>query len=257
MTLPYTKKYISKSKYTRPGTKLVAVKKIVMHYTASPEGTAINHYRYFSNLNDRYASAHIFVDKNEALAIVPIDEVAYHANDVQERIKGIPYRGVSSLKPNANLCSLGIEMCIEKDGSIHENTFNKAVDVAAYLCKKHGLISSDIVRHYDITHKNCPAPWVSDESEFVRFKKAVAAKLGETTSALVKPSSTSSTKKLEILVNNLKTYKSAKWNDYSETIVSKGEVYTVVDTLTVDGSKMYKLKSGLYITGNSKYVKVK
>ncbi|MPQ25099.1 N-acetylmuramoyl-L-alanine amidase [Bacillus paralicheniformis] len=39
--------------------------------------------------------------------------------------------------------------------------------------------------------------------------------------------------------------------------VKPGEAFTIDKTLTVNGSKMYKLKSGLYITASTKYVQVK
>ncbi|MHA7912930.1 N-acetylmuramoyl-L-alanine amidase [Bacillus altitudinis] len=39
--------------------------------------------------------------------------------------------------------------------------------------------------------------------------------------------------------------------------VKPGEVFTIDKAITVNGAKMYKLKSGLYITAASKYVQVK
>lgn len=63
------------------------------------------------------------------------------------------------------------------------------------------------------------------------------------------------TKKLKVLVDSLYTYKTADWNNKGIT-VNKNEVYTVVGELTISGSKMYKLKSGLYITANPKYVQI-
>ncbi|MCM2987902.1 N-acetylmuramoyl-L-alanine amidase [Bacillus safensis] len=39
--------------------------------------------------------------------------------------------------------------------------------------------------------------------------------------------------------------------------VKPGEAFTIDKTVTVNGSKMYKLKSGLYITAASKYIEVK
>ncbi|MGA3881434.1 N-acetylmuramoyl-L-alanine amidase [Bacillus pumilus] len=39
--------------------------------------------------------------------------------------------------------------------------------------------------------------------------------------------------------------------------VKPGEAFTIVKTVNVNGSKMYKLKSGLYITAATKYVDVK
>lgn len=182
----YKTDYIAINKYTRPGSKRSKTLGIVMHYTASPGGTAAAHKSYFGRGADgRYAGAQIFVDKTEAIAITPVGEVCYHANDNQRYVGGKPYRGVSNkIGTNANLTTVGIEMCIEKDGSIAAATFDRAVDVAAELCRLYGLAESNIYRHYDVTGKNCPAPWVSKPAEFERFKKAVAAKLGGKTAVV-------------------------------------------------------------------------
>lgn len=165
--------------FARSGKKIKAVRKIVMHYTANAGAGAMNHYNYFKNLKDRYASAHFFVDKLEALCIIPLSEMAYHANDVQKRnANGSAWRGVKELLPNANELSVGIEMCMEKDGSFHPDMIKRAEDVAVELCKRYGLDPlTDIVRHRDVTYKNCPAPWVANPSSFDNFKKAVNTKL--------------------------------------------------------------------------------
>lgn len=163
----WTEKFINPNKYSRPQKKMVEVRKVVIHYTANLGATAMNHFNYFNNLKDVYASAHFFIDKAESLLIIPLDEIAYHANDGS-------YRGVLELKPNANFLSVGIELCMEKDGSFHPNTIKQAEDVAVELCKRYKLNPmTDIVRHYDITHKNCPAPWVKDVQKFFDFKDRV------------------------------------------------------------------------------------
>ncbi len=61
---------------------------------------------------------------------------------------------------------------------------------------------------------------------------------------------------ITVLVDELWYYDKPDWNAKKDT-VNKGEVFTVVDTITVNGSKMYKLKSGTYITANDKFVKYK
>ncbi|WP_047757580.1 N-acetylmuramoyl-L-alanine amidase family protein, partial [Geobacillus sp. ZGt-1] len=127
----WTEKFIRVNKYSRPGLKLKGVKKLVLHWTANPGASAANHFTYFDRTiiqAQRYASAHIFVDKNEALCIIPLDEVAYHANDGT-------YRGVPELKPNANFLSIGVEMCVEKDGTFHPDTISRTEDVFVELCK--------------------------------------------------------------------------------------------------------------------------
>ncbi|EAD5135639.1 N-acetylmuramoyl-L-alanine amidase family protein, partial [Listeria monocytogenes] len=165
------------NQFSRPGYKLLRVSKIVMHYTANPGASADNHRRYFRDLKNRYASAHIFIDDKEAICIIPLNEVAYHANERSCKLTALQastsyYRG-----GNANLTSIGIEMCLDKNGNITAATFNRSVDVAAELCKTYDLTASDIIRHYDVTGKNCPAPWVAKPSELTRFRNAVNAKL--------------------------------------------------------------------------------
>lgn len=176
MTKPWRTAIIRPNQFSRPTTKMGKVKGILVHYTANHGGTAQNHKDYFNNLKGRYASAHIFVDKNEAVLIIPLDEVTYHANDVQRYVGGRPYRGVQQLLPNANYNSVGIEMCQEWDGSIHPETVRRTTLVAKELCRMFGLNpQKDIFRHYDVTGKNCPAPWVSNPTHFTNFKKAVAS----------------------------------------------------------------------------------
>ncbi|TWL89058.1 peptidoglycan recognition protein family protein [Bacillus licheniformis] len=188
------KNYVKVNQYTRPGLKLAGVKGIVMHWTATPGASALNERNYFNGTciaDKRYASAHYFVDRKEAQHIIPENEVAYHAHD-----KNRCY--VSFLKPNANTKSISVEMCVEKDGRIHSETVQNAAELVADLCKRYGLSTNKIVRHYDVTGKNCPAPWVSDSSQLTAFRKKVDSLLGKKTVSKTTPdkkSSSSSKKK--------------------------------------------------------------
>lgn len=165
----YKEDLVVVNKYSRPGTKLTAVKGIVIHWTANPGASDTAHQSFFDG-NDgggsRYAGAHIFVDSDSAVVIIPLNEVAYQANDHACRVQ--------QLKPNANFTSIGIEMCVEKDGTIHPNTVKRTAEITASLCKKFKLTEKDIFRHFDVTGKNCPAPWVTKPAEFTAFKKKVA-----------------------------------------------------------------------------------
>jgi N-acetylmuramoyl-L-alanine amidase len=58
-------------------TPLVA-QGVVVHSTATPSATAADEDKYFHGAN-RDASAHIFVDWVEAVKIVPLSKVAWHA----------------------------------------------------------------------------------------------------------------------------------------------------------------------------------
>ncbi|MFS0781718.1 N-acetylmuramoyl-L-alanine amidase [Bacillus sp. 1P06AnD] len=108
-----------------------------------------------------------------------IIEIAYHANDG-------PYRGVPELKPNASFPSIGVEICVEKYGSILNKTVDRTSKIVAELCKQYKLNENLLVRHYDITHKRCPTPLIGHPSQFTAFKQTVVI--------LLKPASAASDK---------------------------------------------------------------
>jgi N-acetylmuramoyl-L-alanine amidase len=64
-------------------------------------------------------------------------------------------------------------MCVDKDGTISPDTIKNTIEVIVDLCKTYKLTENDIVRHYDVTHKPCPKPFIDDSSKFEDFKKQV------------------------------------------------------------------------------------
>jgi len=260
------KNFVKVNQYTRPGLKLSGVKGIVMHWTATPGATALNERNYFNGTciaDKRFASAHYFVDRNEAQYIIPENEMAYHAHD-QNRCY------VSFLKPNANQTAIGVEMCVEKNGTIHDETVQNAAELVADLCKRFKLSTEKIVRHYDVTNKNCPAPWVSDSSKLTAFRKKVDSLLGnKTVSNSTAPSSTKSSSSssaasgsLKSKVNGLRFYSKPSWEDKDVVgTVNKGYGFpTVVEKVKVGSAYQYKVKNSkgatYYITASDKYVEV-
>ncbi|MEG7639838.1 N-acetylmuramoyl-L-alanine amidase [Enterococcus casseliflavus] len=184
--------YININEYSRPGIRNNGIDGIVMHYTANNGGTARNHKNYFNNLRGTYASAQLFVDDIEALCIMPLNEVAYHANEISKyNADGSRYRPLYSKIGNANYSTIGVEMCLDKNGNITEKTFQNAVKAVKELIAIYPHITREkIWRHFDITGKNCPAPWVAKPSELERFKDAVFGKTSGSNST-AKPSTPS------------------------------------------------------------------
>lgn len=220
--------FIKKNKYTRPGRLLKMTNKIVVHWTGNPGASAKNHQTYFNDVaikQKRYASAHIFIDKNEAICIVPLNEVAFHANDGM-------YRGVKELKPNANDLSIGVEMCVEKNKTIAIETINRTVNVIAELCKIYNLTEKDIVRHYDVTRKNCPKPFVDNQEQFIEFKNSVGALLKRYPGMLLKKGIKNEyvgmiQRKLDISVDNnfgIKTEREVKKFQKENNLLVDGKV---------------------------------
>ncbi|WP_391209196.1 hypothetical protein [Psychrobacillus sp. L4] len=98
-----------------------------------------------------------------------MDEVAFHANERKEGplIPSLRATAPNYAGGNANLISNGIEMCVEKDGTIHPDTIARTVLVVQMIQNKFG--KQPINRHYDVTGKNCPAPFVSNKSLWDKF----------------------------------------------------------------------------------------
>jgi N-acetylmuramoyl-L-alanine amidase len=160
------RRYITVNPFSRPGNKRPSTEKVVWHYTANPGATAYGHALYFDSLknqdpgddvDDRYASAHTFIDRYGIFEIIPLAERAYHAGN-----------GVMNWK------SIGVELCIEKDGSFHPETIKLAVEYGAYLAKTYKFDPlKDFIRHFDVTGKICPKRWVDHPEEFLQFKENV------------------------------------------------------------------------------------
>jgi N-acetylmuramoyl-L-alanine amidase CwlA len=160
------------NKYSRPGTKLTSVKGLIIHWVGAYGSTDENNAAFFDGADGgggRYAGAHLFIDKDSATQIIPFDEVAYHANDKT--------CWITKLGNNANKTTIGLEMCVEKEGTIHPETIKRTIQLASHLCQFYKLGVNDIYRHYDVTGKNCPAPWVTNPAAFEQFKKDVNAVL--------------------------------------------------------------------------------
>ena len=53
-------------------------------------------------------------------------------------------------------------------------TYRSLVQLTAWLCVKFNLTSEDVIRHYDVTGKNCPKYFVEHEDAWGTFKENVS-----------------------------------------------------------------------------------
>lgn len=151
---------------TRP---LANIKYIVMHYTANDGDTDENNGKYFAN-NYVSASAHYFVDGDSITQSVPDNHNAYHCG--ANRYKHPTCR-------NSN--SIGIELCDErKNGVIYPTpeTIANALELAKYLMDKYNIPKENVIRHYDVTGKLCPAYWCGNDKNDALWKTEFWDKLG-------------------------------------------------------------------------------
>ena len=145
------------------------VRYIVMHYTANNGDTARNNCDYYHRVGGLQASAHYFVDEHGAMQSVREGDTAWHCG---ARAYWHPECR------NAN--SIGIEMCSRKraDGSyyIKPETVANAAALAREIMQRYGIDTDHVLRHYDVTGKRCPMPWVDDPAQWVAFKDMLVPK---------------------------------------------------------------------------------
>ncbi|MFR3686320.1 MAG: N-acetylmuramoyl-L-alanine amidase family protein, partial [Enterococcus sp.] len=256
--------YININEYSRPGIRNNGIDGIVMHYTANNGGTARNHKNYFNNLKGNYASAQLFIDDIEALCIIPLNEVAYHANEISKyNADGSRYRPLYSKIGNANYSTIGVEMCLDKNGNITEKTFQNTVKAVKELIAIYPNITRDkIWRHFDVTGKNCPAPWVEKPSELERFKEAVFGKTGGNNTVAKEEYYTTPGWYTFLKDDTLYTSTSFGKDKVSGIKVGKGTRFYADEVVTNPSGTAYRgviLKFGKsgkrYFTLNKKYVK--
>ena len=139
---------------------------LVIHYTANNGDLAKSNCIYFKSPN-RNASAHYFVDEKEVWQSVEDNDIAWHC--------GTSGKYYHSKCRNDN--AIGIELCSEKDSKgnyyFTNETINNAVGLVKMLMEKYNIPIENIVRHYDVTHKNCPAPFVNNNTAWDNFKDSL------------------------------------------------------------------------------------
>jgi len=152
--------------YSRPGIETGKIQGIVIHYTANPGSSAKANRDYFESLKDTHitkASSNFVVGLDgEILQCVPTWEVAYASND-------------------RNKDTVSIECCHpDESGEFTKETYRSLVQLSAWLCMKFDLNEDEIIRHYDVTGKNCPKYFVEDEKAWQNFREDVSRALANT-----------------------------------------------------------------------------
>ena len=119
---------------------------IVVHDTGNtaPGADAMAHFNYF-NTADRGASADFFADDTLCLQVNDYRRYyTWHCGD------GGGARGIT----NSN--SVGIEICVNCDGN-YNLAFYNAAETVKKLMEEFSIPVHNVVRHYDVSGKNCPA----------------------------------------------------------------------------------------------------
>ena len=141
---------------SRSGEKLDSVKDIVIHYVGNPGSTAQQNHDFYAG-NQSNVSSHFVVGLDgEVIQCIPLDEMSAASN----------WR---------NNDTISIEVCHPDDtGKFNKKTYKSLVKLVAWLEEQCGLEDGDVIRHYDITGKECPRYFVTHEDAWKKFKQDVA-----------------------------------------------------------------------------------
>lgn len=155
--LNISEQFLTINPYSRPGLALSTQPQyIVVHYTANPGSTAQQNHDYFEGLKDSmqtYASSQFVIGLDgEIIQNVPCNEMAYCSNQLND-------------------VSISIEMCHpDAEGNFEDATYNSCVYLVAHLMNYYHLDMDHLIRHYDVTGKNCPKYFVEHEDRWEVFK---------------------------------------------------------------------------------------
>lgn len=151
--------FLTVNPYSRPGKALKKVNGIVIHYTANPGSNAQNNRDYFENLKTRHttkASSHFIIGINgEIIQCIPLNEIAYASN-------------------NRNSDTISIECCHpDSSGRFSNATYQTLQQLVKSLMTTYSLDKNDVIRHYDVTGKECPKYFVTYPQKWEEFKNSL------------------------------------------------------------------------------------
>lgn len=145
---------------------------IVVHYTGTA-ASALANARCIERELKSPRSTHYFVDGEEVLAVVPENRAAWHVGGPDtpdtppEKRKKLPVF-------NGN--AIGVDVCEDKlvydrahrsaedrDWFFSEETEATAAELIASIMRRYSIPLDHVVRHYDVTGKLCPRPFVGDD----------------------------------------------------------------------------------------------
>ncbi len=142
---------------SRRGEKLEDIQNIVIHYVANPGSTAQANHDWYANPESEVSSHFLVGLEGEVLQCIPLDEY-------------------SSASNHRNKDTISIEVCHpDETGKFNAESYHSLVQLTAWLLEISNLQPEDVIRHYDVTGKDCPRYFVQHEDSWLAFLADVAA----------------------------------------------------------------------------------
>lgn len=136
---------------SRTGLKLDGVNNIVVHYVGNPQTTAQQN-RNFYNQEDSNVCSHFVIGMDgEIIMCVPLEER-------------------SSASNHRNHDTISIEVCHpDETGKFTDESYKSLLKLVDWLLDIFALEPDDVIRHYDITGKECPLYYVEHPDAWDTF----------------------------------------------------------------------------------------
>ena len=110
----------------------------MVHYVGNPGSTAEQNRNFYAGDQSNVSSHFVVGLKGEIIQCIPLSEMSAASN----------WR---------NNDTISIEVCHPDDtGKFNKKTYKSLVKLVAWLEDQCGLEDGDVIRHYDITGKECP-----------------------------------------------------------------------------------------------------
>ena len=146
-----TADYIPTIGTARSGRTLEDFSGIVIHYVGNPATSAAANRNYFAKAGTTVVSHFVVGLEGEVIQCLPLWE-----------------RSVASNSRNKD--TISIEVCHPDDsGQFNPVTYAAVVRLTAWLCVVGDLSTEQVIRHYDVTGKECPRYYVRNPWAWEQF----------------------------------------------------------------------------------------
>ncbi len=141
--------------HSRRGESLEGLNNIVIHYVGNPGTTAQQNHDWYENPNSTVSSHFLVGLEGEVILSIPL----------QEKSSATNWR---------NRDTISIEVCHrDESGEFSDASYDALVRLTAWLAAGSGMDSSQVIRHYDVTGKDCPRYFVRNPQAWEAFLEDV------------------------------------------------------------------------------------
>ena len=142
---------------SRSGVILEGINDIVIHYVGNPRTTAQQN-RDFYNQQDSDVCSHFVVGLDgEIIMCVPLTEKSASSND-------------------RNRDTISIEVCHpDMTGEFTDESYQSLIKLVNWLRGTFNLSTDHVIRHYEVTGKECPMYYVKNPEKWDQFKEDLKA----------------------------------------------------------------------------------